>query len=212
MVCPLCSHRKARRFCPARGGEICAICCGTKRLIEIDCPTTCTFLESAQRHPAAVVKRQQEKDITILTTALGRVSERQLQLFFLIQSFIARFQPSTGPGVTDTLVDADVAEAASALAATYETAARGVLYEHQANALAAEALRRELKAFLAEIGKGGGSRFERESAEVLRGIERGARHETPGIGDGEIDYLTLVARVLQEGRPAARATSSIILP
>ena len=148
-----------------------------------------------------------------MTTALGRVSERQLQLFFLIQSFISRFKPSPSPGaVAGTLIDADVAEAAGALAATYETASRGVLYEHQANALGAEALRRELKAFLVEVGKGGGSRFEREAAEVLRGIERGARHDAPGIGAGSVDYLTLVARVLQERPPAPNTTSSIILP
>lgn len=212
MSCPLCGQRKARRMCPARGEEICAVCCGTKRVVEINCPTSCSYLESAQRHPAAAVKRQQEHDITTLTTALGRVSERQLQLFFLIQSFISRFRPATAAGVGESLIDADVAEAAGALAATYETASRGVLYEHQANAIGAEALRRELKAFLAEVGKGGGSRFERECAEVLRGIERGARHEAPGIGSGSVDYLTLVARVLQERPPAARATSSIILP
>ena len=32
-----------------------------------------------------------------------------------------------------------------------------------------------------EVGRqGGGPRFEREAAEVLRGIERGARHEAAG--------------------------------
>src|SRR4029079_11077736 len=157
MTCPLCRQRKAKRSCPGVGQEICPVCCGTKRLVEIAWPPTCVALEAAQRHPAAVVKRQQESDLTVLMGALGRVSERQLQLFFLIQSFITRYANKAG-GVT-RLVDADVAEAAGALAASFETASRGVLYEHQAGSPAADALRREVKEFLQQIGRGHGDRF-----------------------------------------------------
>ncbi len=184
------------------------MCCGTKRLVEIACVPTCIYLESAQRHPAAVVKKQQEHDVAVLMTALGRVSERQLQLFFLMQTFIARWKPE-GIGRT---ADADVAEAAGALAASFETASRGVLYEHQASSTVAEALRRELKAFLEQVGRGGGSRFEEEAAQVLRGIERGAKHETPGLGTGTHDYLTLVARVLHERPHDSTPAPTIILP
>lgn len=210
MTCPLCRHRKAKRSCPALGRDICTVCCGTKRLTEIACTPDCVYLESAQRHPAAVVKKQQEHDLTILLGALGRLSETQLQLFFLIQTFIARFAPE---GLS-RLVDADVAEAAGALAASFETSARGVLYEHQAPSIGGEALRRELKTFLAQLGRGGGSRFEREAAEVLRGIERGARHEpaSSGTSASATEYLTLVARVLHERPPGADKASPIILP
>lgn len=208
MSCPLCTQRKARRACPALSRDICAVCCGTKRLVEINCPASCGFLEAAQKHPAAVVKRQQERDVTTLLAALGRVSERQLQLFFLVQTFIARFKPTGFARLTD----ADVAEATGALAASFETASRGVLYEHQAQSTVAESLRRELQAFLTDLGKGGGSSFEREAAVVLRGIERGAGHTTPGIGAGSVDYLTLAARVLQERPPDAQVAPSIVLP
>ena len=223
MNCPLCRQRKTKRACPGVGMDICPVCCGTKRLTEIACPPTCIYLEAAQRHPAAVVKRQQEHDVTVLMGALGRVSERQLQLFFAIQTFIARFKPASSPassalwtgspeGFSHALADVDVAEAAEALAGTFETASRGVLYEHQAASVSGEALRRELKAFLAQVGRGGGTTFEREAAEVLRGIARGARHATPGFGDGPRDYLSLVARILHERPPDATPASSIIVP
>jgi hypothetical protein len=208
MSCPRCRQRKAKRACPALGQDICTVCCGTKRIVEIACPSTCIYLENAHQHPAAAVKRQQEHDLTVLMTTLGRVSEPQLQLFFLIQTGVLRFKPE-GFG---RLVDADIAEAAGALAATYETADRGVLYEHPAASLVAEALRRELKALLEQVGRGGGSRFEREAAEVLRGIARGAAHETLPPGAGPLDYLSLVARVLQAPQPSAAASPSIILP
>jgi hypothetical protein len=189
--------------------QICAVCCGTKRLTEIACPPTCIYLESAQRHPAAAVKRQQEHDAAVLMGALGGVSERQLQLFFVIHTFIFRWKHDAAA----RLVDMEVADAAGALASSFETASRGVLYEHQVTSPTGEALRRELKVFLAEAGRGGGSVFEREAAEVLRGIERGARHEAPGIGAGPREYLSLVARVLHERPPDPLApSSSLIIP
>ncbi len=146
-------------------------------------------------------------DLTVLMAALGRVSEPQLQLFFLIQTAILRHKPE-GLG---RVADADVAEAAAALAATLETAGRGVLYEHQTTSVIAAGLRQEIKTLLDQVGRGGGSRFEREAAEVLRGIERGARHETltPAAGPG--DYLALVRRVLEEAPPAP-GPSSLIVP
>jgi hypothetical protein len=168
-------------------------------------------LTTAQRHPAAAVKRQQEEDLAVLLTALGRLSEPQLQMFFVIHTFIARFKAGALP-----LTDADVADAAGALATSFETASRGVLYEQPSSSPAGEALRRELKLFLAKIaGESGaaGTRFEREVAVVLRGIERGAKHDAPGIGTGAVDYLTLVSRILHERPPdATQAASRIILP
>lgn len=212
MICPLCRQRKAKRACPAVGQDICAVCCGTKRIVEIACPATCIYLEHAHRYPAASVKRQQESDLTVLMAALGRVSEPQLELFFLIQASILKFHGSARAQGGAAVADADVAEAAGALAATFETATRGVVYEHTAQSMMAESLRRELTTVLQEIRRGGGSRFEREAAEVLRGIERGAAHTTLPPGAGPLDYLSLVARVLQAPPPAAAATSSIILP
>lgn len=176
--------------------------------MEIACPPTCIYLTTAQRHPAAVVKRQQEQDVTVLMGALGPLSEPQLQLFFVIHTFISRFAPPAGGRLTD----ADVAQAAGALAASFETASRGVLYEQTAASAPGEALRRELKAYLAQIAGQGGTRFEREAAVVLRGIERGAGHQSPGLGSGDLDYLTLVARILHERPPDAVASSRIIIP
>ena len=211
MTCPLCRSRKAKRACPGVGQEICPVCCGTKRIVEIACPPSCIYLATAQRHPAAAVKRQQEHDLAILLTALGRLSEPQLQIFFVIHTFISRFKPDGLP-----LSDADVGDAVGALATTFETASRGVLFEQQSPSPAAEALRRELKTFLGKLATdsgAAGSRFEREVAVVLRGIERGARHTAPGIGPGPVDYLTLVARILHERPPEAQqAGSRIILP
>src|SRR5882672_10907660 len=211
MSCPLCGTRKKRRACPALHQTICAVCCGTKRLVEIQCPEDCVYLTSAREHPAAVVKRQQEHDVAILLPTIQSLTERQYQLFFLFQNLISRHVPQ---GFT-RLVDDDVAEAAGSVASTLETAARGVIYEHPAQSLPAQRLGEEMKTMLAEMRQQGATVYDREAAIVLRAIERGAR-ETRKTEPGDTAYLTLVARLLQRNRgpaqPAAAERPSLIIP
>jgi hypothetical protein len=211
VTCPQCRRRPAKRACPGLLTDICPTCCATKRLVEIRCPADCRFLDATQRHPAAVVRRQQERDLSILIGAMGRrLTEVQLQVFFLLASVVVRFRPD---GLL-TMADADVADAAGAMAGTLEAATRGVIAELTGASPLAEGLRRQFDALLAELGKGAGARFAQDAAEVLRGIERGARHEAPGIGAGERDYLALVGRILPPvgAEPAEAPRSPIIIP
>ena len=173
MICPLCGARKARRACPGVGQEICAVCCGTKRLVEIRCPSTCGYLQSARAHPAAVEQRQRELDVALIAPTIRDLTERQQQLFFLLLGVIrAQADDPLRP-----IIDADVADAAGALAATYETSARGVIYEHQTQSLPAQRL------VSGAAGRTGGHRprraaarlVEREAPHALRAIERGVR-------------------------------------
>jgi len=210
MSCPLCGTRKERRACPALHQTICAVCCGTKRLTEIQCPDDCVYLTSAREHPAAVVKRQQEHDVALLLPTIEKMTERQYQLFFLFQNLIARHTPE---GFA-RLVDDDVADAAAAVASTLETAARGVIYEHTAQSAPAQRLAAELKTMLVDMNKQGATVHDREAAIVLRAIERGAR-ETRKVEQGDAAYLTVMARLLQRNRATpkpAQTPSSLIIP
>jgi hypothetical protein len=210
MICPLCRHRKARRVCPALQQTICTVCCGSKRLTEIACTSDCVYLTSSREHPAAAVKRQQERDVATLLPTIRHLTERQYQLFFLLQSTIARHAPE---GLA-RLLDADVADAAGAVAATLETASRGVIYEHAAQTLPGQKLAGELKATLEEIKKHGARVFDHEAAVTLRAIEQGAR-DVGSAGNGTT-YLELMRRLLEVGGAApqkpASAASSLILP
>ena len=62
-----------------------------------------------------------------------------------------------------------------------------------------------------EVAKSGGSRAELEIALVLRGIERGARHEGGLLGDDPAAYLELVGRVLQQGSPGRASAPKRVL-
>ena len=199
MRCPLCDKRPVKRACPALRKEICPRCCATKRQVEIACPSDCVFLETAHRHPAAVVKRQLDQDVGILMATLGNITERQLQLFFILQTMVVRHKPL---GLA-SLADADLAQAAAALATTLESASKGVIYDESTNSPIAEGLRRELRPIVEELTQAGGSRAEREVAALLRGLERGARHENPAIGDAPDSYLQLLTRLLRQMPPVA---------
>jgi hypothetical protein len=210
VTCRLCNKRPVKRACPALREQICPVCCATKRLVEITCVEDCRYLEAAQRHPAAVVKKQIDADVTILMGTIGRLSEQQLQLFFLLQSMVLSYKPD---GLA-RLTDLDVALASAALAASLETASKGVIFEEPTGSIVAEGLRRSLKAVIDEVTKGGGSRAEREVAVVLRGMERGARHEGNLIPNGETTYLELVGRVFQQRpqTPSAPQKPLIVMP
>lgn len=210
VTCRLCNKRPVKRACPALREEICAVCCATKRLVEISCTEDCRYLESAQRHPAAVVKKQIDADLTILMGTLGRLTEQQLQLFFLLQSMVLSYKPE---GLA-RLTDADVALASGALASSLETASKGVIFEESTGSVVAEGLRRALKPVIDEVTKGGGSRVEREVALVLRSMERGARHDGNLIPQGETTYLDLVGRVFQQRPPSLAAPQKplIVMP
>ena len=212
MVCPSCGQRKGRRECPALRASICTICCGTKRLVEIQCPETCSHLAAAREHPAAVVRRQQERDVAVLLPTISHLTERQQQLFFLIHSVIARHKPEG----FSRIVDEDVADATGAVAATLETAGRGVLYEHKPASLPAQRLAREITTMIEEVRARGTKVYDGETAIALRAIERGAR-ETRKLTGTDTAYLSLIGRLLHVRSQAAadeasKPASSLILP
>jgi hypothetical protein len=215
MACPVCDRRKARRACPALGQTICTVCCGTKRLIEISCPGDCVHLAAAREHPAAVVRRQQEQDVAVLLPTLRPLTERQHQLFFLFHSVIARHAPEGFARLNDD----DVAQAAGAAAATLETAARGLIYEHAADSPTAQHLRGEFQAMLEEVRQHGTIVHDGEAALALRAIEAGAREARTRADGSPTAYLSLMSRLLQVNK-AARAdrtdagkpARSIVLP
>jgi hypothetical protein len=197
VICPLCGARRARRGCPALGKQICAVCCGTKRLTQIQCPSDCAYLATAREHPPAAAVRQQQRDLGLMVQFMRDLNQRQSQLFFLIAMFLARYEPPE----LQPLIDDDVREAAAALAATFETASRGVIYEHRPASLPAERLMAQLKPMLAEAGKGGGSSFERDAAVVLRRVEDAAREARALEPENRRVWLEIVGRVISKTPP-----------
>ncbi len=191
MTCGSCGSRKARRACPGLGRDICAVCCGTKRGVQINCPPDCVYLRSARAHPPAVQRRQQERDLAVLIPAMRDLREDQTPLFWLTITFLGGYQAD---GLI-RLTDDDVADATAALASTFETSARGVIYEHRATSLAGQRLAGDLRQFFEELGRGERRLTDATMASVLRAIEHGARAARKTLDGGDRAYLQLAARL-----------------
>lgn len=215
MQCPLCGERRARRACPALGHQICAVCCGTKRLTQIRCPADCPYLTAAREHPPAAIVGQHQRDVGFLVQYIRDLNQRQSQLFLLIATFLLRYQPPE----LQPLIDDDVAEAADALAATFETASRGVIYEHSPASLPAQRLVIALKPLLLDAaGPQAGTAFERDTALVLRRLKeavRNLRTLDPGNRSALLGLLARVVRAPQDGGeppPEEPGPSRLIVP
>ena len=191
------------------------MCCGSKRLIEINCPADCSYLTTARVHPPAVVQRQQAHDRAQLLALLAGLSERQARVFLMLAALISRHQGEA----LQKLVDEDIAQAAEAQASTLETAGRGIVYDHRPASQPAERLLIELKALLTEVTREGGSALERDAAIALRRIE-GAAKQSAAAQPGSAAFQQLLIRVLlpaggpdaagQTHAPSAPASSLII--
>lgn len=214
MLCPLCQVRKAKRACPALGRQICAVCCGTKRVVEIHCPADCGYLSTARSHPPAVIQRQQEMDRAMLLPLLQGLSERQARLFLMLAAVTSRYEGDA----LQKVVDEDIAQAAGSLASTLETASRGILYDHQPESLVAARLMVELKKVIDEVVKNAGAAIERDAAIALRRIEHAAKMMVT-VRPNTNELQQLLIRVLspapgsaQEPEEPQAPASSLIIP
>ena len=198
-TCPLCSRRRAGRECPAMGRRICAVCCGTKRLVEINCPSDCAYLRTSQAHPPAVVQRQQERDMLFVLPMVQGLTARQQEVLILIQGFLRTDRPDAA-----ALVDDSVARAARALAETYETASRGIIYEHVAALPAAARLGADIKALIERTRDQGIAIRDADVAVALRRIEHAAEAAGKALPGGDTAFLGLLKRILRDPDTAAQ--------
>jgi hypothetical protein len=213
-LCPACGQRRGRRACPALGRSICAVCCGTKRLTEIACPADCGYLASARQHPAAAVQKRREMEGRFLAGVVRDLSETPYHLFLFLQMAVVKHAAHAVPALTD----ADVAAAARAMADTLDTAARGIIYEHQVASLPAQRLATDLKAAIETLAKDGRGPRDADVALALKTTVRGASEAAAALG-GDRAWLELLASLFQgsapdapEGDAPAAEPGRIILP
>jgi hypothetical protein len=196
MTCPLCGTRKARRGCPALGTLICPVCCGTKRRAEIACPDDCGWLRSAESHPPAALQRQQAEDQGRLHALLGGLDEGAYVALTICLRDALAYRASAVPAP----LDEDLQGAAAALAATFETAARGVIYEHQPDTLVAGRLVAVWRDTIDSAAADGARQVEAEAATALRRIERSVRDRRRDHADRPAAYFEFLGRVLRQER------------
>ncbi|MGH9688462.1 MAG: hypothetical protein ACRD5K_15370 [Candidatus Acidiferrales bacterium] len=154
MSCPICEKRPPKRFCPAKGEKICAVCCGQEREATIDCPLDCSYLIAAHRYEA-----EHRKPISS-----DNVPYRDV---YVPVDFVYEHWPLVaGIGGTTLnlqrehrdLHDGVVISAIEALAETYRTLGTGIYYERPPEMTAARDLYAAIGQFLQEFRKSESSR------------------------------------------------------
>jgi hypothetical protein len=144
-TCPLCSERPGKRYCPAKDERICTVCCGTKREVEIDCPSSCTYLKASRSYESErpipdpeVAARVHQFD--------ARFVEQFHPLLDLLTLAIAEERQGSA-----WLVDNDVIEVLKALKSTLHTLSSGIYYESLPDGPIRQALFRRLKEILDQL-------------------------------------------------------------
>ena len=140
-----------------------------------------------------------------LLPRIADLTETQSRLLMLAQALILQHVKGAAPAPNDI----DVADGVASVAATLETAGKGIIYEHRAVAIPAQRIADLLSAAIRDlITRAGsdGARLERDAAKALRSLERTAREaqkELPDDTRPETSWLTLASRIFSGTQPAA---------
>ncbi len=188
MSCPICGKRPSKRFCPAKGENICAICCGREREVTIDCPSGCPHLLAAHRYEAE--HRQplpaEEFPYRDIQFPVDFVYERWPVIAGIAAAILA-FQVHHRD-----LHDSAVYSALESLAEMYRTLGSGIYYERPPDAPPARALYAQISQSLQELQK-----------------NESGRSNFPRLKDSDIFqllvFLLRVGKQESNGRPRSRA-------
>ena len=125
MACLICEKRKPKRSCPAKGGRICSLCCGTEREVSIDCPLDCSYLrESRERE---YVGRLDPKNFPFKEI---EIDDRFLEEHGDLLNGLARGTLESTLAVRGA-ADIDAQQALESLVQTYKTLESGIHYERR---------------------------------------------------------------------------------
>jgi hypothetical protein len=190
LSCPICEKRKAKRYCPAKGEKICAVCCGEEREVTIDCPTDCPYLVAARKYEDEHRKPIPPEEVPYLDVEFppDLIHEHRSIVSGLAYHIlkVAVEQPS--------LMDSDVLEGIGALAETFRTLGTGIYYEKPPESALPRMVYEQLANFIAEIKKQ---------------VEERAGY--PALKDSEIFYLLVFLLRVGRGRTNARPKSRAYL-
>lgn len=187
MPCPICEKRKPQRFCPARGDEICAVCCGAEREVSIDCPPDCTYLIASRNYDFQRKKIDWSKLPFPDVKPRSSFSREQAVLLDILAQVICEYA-----GKIPATVDTDVIASLQSLAEAHRTLSSGIYYEKPLDYRLQRDLYEELKFAIEEFRKS-----------AARGMNMVAVPEDD-IRDALVSF-TQMGAIRLNGRPKGRA-------
>jgi hypothetical protein len=210
MSCAICEKRPPKRYCPAKGEKICAICCGREREVTIDCPSDCSHLVAAHRYEAEHRKPLSADDYPYRDIHVREdfVYERWPVIAGLAGA-ILNFQIQH-----KELSDSAVCAAIEALAETLRTLGSGIYYEKPPDGPLARALYGQIAEFLQELKKnesGMPALKDSDALLLLVFLLRIAKRENNGRSRSRA-FLDFLRARFPISAGAAKEASRIIIP
>ena len=127
MKCFLCGERKAKRYCPAKQRDICPVCCGEKRGIEINCPEDCKYFVKGQEYQQKKVTTQRvKKDGAVTYHKRAELYRKNPHLFAKIEFAIVDAYNGNS-----RLLNKDVVGALDLIYKTFQSESKGLIYKHR---------------------------------------------------------------------------------
>ena len=182
--CPLCSDRPGKRYCPAKAEQICAVCCGTKREVEIDCPSSCPHLIAGRSYEAE--KRIPDAEL------VQKVEKYSNDFVYRYAPILDEISRSVVQERIESpwLVDNDVIEVYKSLSTTMKTLSSGIYYETLPAGAVRISLFRRLKAQLDELMQPS-AQADKRILKVSEAVD-------------VLDFLTFAAQANSSVRPKSR--------
>lgn len=209
MRCVLCSSRKAKRYCPAKGEQICPQCCGEKRILVIDCPESCPYLQTGRTHGFAV---EHARHLWNPDPAKQQLHLRVLRQFehevLLMEYTIAQERRSSRD-----LNDGELAEALDLLLKTLRTEEKGILYDHQSSNLRVEGLRRRLGDVVGSFrSPEDGARARLTLSDCIACLELIRNVLSSHLASSSGSYVDFLAKNMPRDEELGRGGSPLIVP
>jgi len=213
MSCPICERRPPKRFCPAKGEKICAVCCGREREVTIDCPADCPHLVAAHRY-----EREHRKPLSP-----DEFPYRDVE--FPVDFVYERWPVVAGVAGTilslqaehKDLNDGDIFTALEALIETVRTLGSGIYYERPPSAPLPRGLYGRIAEFLQDFKKQESSRAglaalkDSDVHKLLVFLFRVGKQETNGRPRSRA-FLNFLRARFPVPAEAAKEASRIIIP
>jgi len=202
MKCLLCESRKAKRFCPAKAGQICPVCCGTKREVEIDCPSNCVYLHAGREYEGAKLAR---------TALPPQRTERLWKPSFLNAHYPLMMGVSQVIAVkrhrSPELADSDVQATFDSLLQTFSTLDKGIYYDFAPERLIQRELYLAVKQFLEGPAESRLVSESRPTTSQIIDVLQFMKELSAGItlprpkSRAFLDHLESVSRDFSQGQP-----------
>ncbi len=208
MKCFLCSERKAKRYCPAKKRDICPVCCGEKRGVEINCPDDCKYFVKGQEYQQKKLTTQRiKRDGAITYHKRAELYRKNPHLFAKIEyALVDAYNENS------KLKNKDVVGALDLIYKTLHSESKGLIYKHRSEDSVVNDLADHIEKDINEIknnpdlGRAVTTNFTKDVVEDFLNEAKFYEQEN----SAKNSYLTHLTR-FHKDRPGGKAAKSEII-